>query len=321
MDKLLDWLKIQYSETVGSIAAPTERIFWFYLASAFGIGVTVLTLRGLKQNRGFVAAFTEGLQIVFDPRIWFHASAKTDYFYFFINKLIFPLMFGWLGLIGLGIAASVYGGLLSLNGGETLGWSVTPSLLTIYTVLFLVAMDFGLYVSHTAFHKVPLLWEFHKVHHSAQVLTPITVYRQHPIDDFVNMTAGGIMTGICSGIALFCVPDGFQPLQFAGLHGGIFLFYVLGYNLRHSHIWVGLPLVAQSPVHQPRATSDSSFCRRFAITTGTWDLCLHSGIGFLARSMCHKNMKPSRWASAAVRTKIIVQFGSSTFCHSRKLGI
>jgi len=36
---------------------------------------------------------------------------------------------------------------------------------------------------------VPFLWEFHKVHHSANVLTPITAFRVHPVDTwlFANM--------------------------------------------------------------------------------------------------------------------------------------
>ena len=31
-------------------------------------------------------------------------------------------------------------------------------------------------------HRVPALWEFHKVHHSAEVLTPLTEWRQHPVE-------------------------------------------------------------------------------------------------------------------------------------------
>jgi len=28
-------------------------------------------------------------------------------------------------------------------------------------------------------HQVPVLWAIHKVHHSAEVLTPLTRYREH----------------------------------------------------------------------------------------------------------------------------------------------
>ncbi len=241
MTSVFDWLKVQFHATLGSVGAPTERIFWVYLASALVIAFVVLVARSMLRGQGMPGSAQSSFGELFDPSVWLHRSAKTDYLYFLINRILFPLIFGWVGVIGVGIAASVYGLCLTLNGGETLGWTVTPGLLVGYTILVLVATDFGLYMSHTALHKVPLLWEFHKVHHSAQVLTPMTVYRQHPIDDFINISAGGIMSGLCAGLALFCVTDGFQPMQIAGLNGGIFLFYLLGYNLRHSHIWIAYP--------------------------------------------------------------------------------
>jgi sterol desaturase/sphingolipid hydroxylase (fatty acid hydroxylase superfamily) len=35
-------------------------------------------------------------------------------------------------------------------------------------------------------HRIPVLWEFHKVHHSAEVLTPISLYRAHPVDTWFS---------------------------------------------------------------------------------------------------------------------------------------
>ena len=39
-----------------------------------------------------------------------------------------------------------------------------------YTVLFFIAYDFGRFVAHSLLHDIPCLWQFHKVHHSAEVL-------------------------------------------------------------------------------------------------------------------------------------------------------
>ena len=35
-------------------------------------------------------------------------------------------------------------------------------------------------------HKIPILWEFHKIHHSATSLNPITQYRLHPLELLIN---------------------------------------------------------------------------------------------------------------------------------------
>ena len=50
----------------------------------------------------------------------------------------------------------------------------------LYTVLFFVAYDFGRFVAHSALHDVPVLWEFHKPHHTAEVLTPMTAFSAVP---------------------------------------------------------------------------------------------------------------------------------------------
>ncbi len=44
-----------------------------------------------------------------------------------------------------------------------------------FTFLVILVYDFGYTSLHFAFHKVPFLWRFHKVHHSAEVLAPLTV--------------------------------------------------------------------------------------------------------------------------------------------------
>lgn len=35
---------------------------------------------------------------------------------------------------------------------------------------------------HYCQHKISWLWAFHKVHHSAEGLTPLTANRHHPVD-------------------------------------------------------------------------------------------------------------------------------------------
>ena len=45
-----------------------------------------------------------------------------------------------------------------------------------------VALDFSRYWLHFAGHRVPFLWQFHRVHHSAEVLDSTTGLRMHALD-------------------------------------------------------------------------------------------------------------------------------------------
>ena len=45
-----------------------------------------------------------------------------------------------------------------------------PLLLVAFTVTMLIAYDLSYYLFHRMQHGIPLLWELHKVHHSAQVM-------------------------------------------------------------------------------------------------------------------------------------------------------
>ena len=53
-----------------------------------------------------------------------------------------------------------------------------------YTLAVVLAIDLAVWLTHYLQHKVVVLWQFHQVHHSAEVLTPMTVYRMHPVDLF-----------------------------------------------------------------------------------------------------------------------------------------
>jgi len=53
-------------------------------------------------------------------------------------------------------------------------WIVTP--------LALVALDLGNYVAHWLLHRVDVLWEFHKVHHSSPSLDWLATFRSHLVE-------------------------------------------------------------------------------------------------------------------------------------------
>src|SRR5882672_1991950 len=53
-----------------------------------------------------------------------------------------------------------------------------PALLT--AIVAVLTLDFSFYLAHVAMHKIPVLWRFHRVHHSDPVVDVTTTIRQHP---------------------------------------------------------------------------------------------------------------------------------------------
>src|ERR1019366_9268223 len=61
-----------------------------------------------------------------------------------------------------------------------LNWVEVPY--TIAVVLTVINLDWTLYYQHRAFHALPLLWKFHRVHHTDLEVDVSTSLRFHPIE-------------------------------------------------------------------------------------------------------------------------------------------
>jgi sterol desaturase/sphingolipid hydroxylase (fatty acid hydroxylase superfamily) len=63
------------------------------------------------------------------------------------------------------------------------------------TILSYLAIDFGFFVVLYMQHHIPALWRFHKVHHSATVLTPFTDFRAHPVQLALMLLVTSVVVG------------------------------------------------------------------------------------------------------------------------------
>ena len=246
-------LAVRLGAPVFNLLLPGSRIFLPYLAGAFLIAFFVYLARVAEMPGPAAGVRHRFLEFCFARRIYAHRSALVDYRFYAANSLLkafglAPVLVGVPlvadatagGLAALAPAAPLAQGAASAGpaADAAAGIAVGPSAQFGYTLALLIAFDGGLFVAHYLQHRVPVLWEFHKVHHSAQVLTPITLYRMHPVDD-----------GTCTALAMGAVAGAFNwqyggtvaEFLVAGLNPGLFLFYLLGYNLRHSHIWLAYP--------------------------------------------------------------------------------
>ncbi|MDP2317428.1 MAG: sterol desaturase family protein [Pseudomonadota bacterium] len=163
-----------------------------------------------------------------------------------------------LGLVYLGVQP-LEGRLLDLTG--------LPG-----AVQFLIAfltLDFARYWLHYADHRVPLLWSFHRVHHSAEAMDATTGFRMHLVD-FVQLAAVPL---VLFGV-LFRVSDGW-PMH-AALTVGIVADAIEHANVRFTldtpfrRLWFQ---VFNTPLfHSWHHTRDGQICDgNYANALPLWD--------------------------------------------------
>jgi sterol desaturase/sphingolipid hydroxylase (fatty acid hydroxylase superfamily) len=83
-------------------------------------------------------------------------------------------------------AAAVGAALLAAGNG----WGLFHALglrLSLASLLGFLALDLAIYAQHVAFHKVPLLWRLHRMHHADLDIDVTTGLRFHPFEILISM--------------------------------------------------------------------------------------------------------------------------------------
>ena len=143
-------------------------------------------------------------------------------------------------------------------------------------MLFL-AYELGYWFNHWLSHRVPLLWEFHKVHHSAEVLTPLTNFRVHPVYTWVFANILALSAAIANGFANYMFGETTYQYAFADSNIILVLFIHAYVHLQHSHVWIAfsgwLGRVFVSPAHHQihHSTNPKHFNRNYGSCLALWD--------------------------------------------------
>ena len=151
------------------------------------------------------------------------------------------------------------------------------ALFVAFSIALFLADDLSRYLVHRLMHRVPALWELHKVHHSAEVLTPLTLYRVHPIESWLNRLRGALSAGLVTGLFMWAFPGKLRAFEVLGVDALGFVWTALGANLRHSHVWLGFPAWAERWVISPaqhqmhHARSSSAPPGNYGSALALWD--------------------------------------------------
>ncbi|QCZ92863.1 sterol desaturase family protein [Salinimonas iocasae] len=267
---MTDLLLTEFGQMAKAVLDPNSRLFAGYLLGALLIGLLVTATQfGLRGQQGAVRQ-------LFNRKIWLHRSARLDYQLYVINRLIRALLWAPIVLTMVPIALGISDALESVFGYQPPVTQNSVIVISAFTLILFLFDDFTRFLLHWMMHKIPFLWHFHKVHHSALVLTPMTVYRSHPVESFLYATRMAIAQGFAVGISYYFFGTALSMFDILGANALVFAFNMLGSNLRHSHVkwrWGKLEKWFISPVqHQiHHSTNPKHFDKNFGTALAVWD--------------------------------------------------
>jgi sterol desaturase/sphingolipid hydroxylase (fatty acid hydroxylase superfamily) len=242
------------------------------LLCALCVAAVFLLMKRRPEKRAVKYAVM--FRALFPSWLYRNPSFRADVSFFLFNTFAFVGLFGWAVVSSARVARGVSERLTAHLGASTgVGLDNAVGQAVAVVALFL-AYELAYWVDHYLSHRMPLLWEFHKVHHTAEVLSPLTVFRVHPVDTLVFANILGLFTGVTAGVLHYAKCG----TPFAPGENFIFLAFLWTTgHLQHSHLWIAItgPLgrVFLSPAHHQIHHSDNPkhFDRNFGSYLSLWD--------------------------------------------------
>jgi len=198
------------------VTAPEYQLYWLFLVGFVAVGTLVYLLTppdGVRRSLG------GWLGYLFPRGVYLHPSARVDYLLFLVNRLVALETLLIPGLVA-SVEVAVMRWMEGHFGAPAPLWDVgSVGSLLAFTFVSALVFDFAAYANHALHHFVPVLWEIHKVHHTAEVLTPITLYRNHPLYAVAVILMRAVIVAPFLGVAAFQLLTG-SILDRAGPVGG-----------------------------------------------------------------------------------------------------
>ncbi len=263
--------EIWISEWASSFTNPQKRIFWGYLIAA--VVIAFLWLRWIRKIN-----LSESSKLIFNKKVWVSESAKADYLVAMINSFLLILISPRL-LAKATVAYFVFDGIEIWFGEkhyyliELPQWIIGLS----FTIFLFIFDDFARYWVHRWLHTIPILWVFHKIHHSATTLNPFTIFRTHPIETLLFSTRSAVVQGLTTGIFFYIFGNQVNLVIVFGASVFTFVFNTLGSNLRHSPIsiryWYYIEHVLMSPAqhHIHHSIAKEHRNKNYGVALSLWD--------------------------------------------------
>jgi len=254
---------IDLLDSFKALFGSSKRIYWQYIFSSVSIALIYLLI------------YTKEQKINLSTKLWLHKSSILDYKYFVVSFLIKTVFIVPI-VIGVNeITLFVYEYLTDYFGYKNIKGLSYSQVVLFYTLSLFIVSDFTRYWLHRFLHTIPILWEFHKVHHSAKVLNPLTFYRVHPVENILFGFRYSLSIGVVSGVFIYFFGAMISVYEILGANAFLYVFSLMGSNLRHSHIKLHYPKMVEniliSPFQHQLHHSTKYYNKNFGGYLSIWD--------------------------------------------------
>jgi Fatty acid hydroxylase superfamily len=164
---------------VATLLSPSSICSIYSLGASLMIAFAWLAYRRKRRNRRVVLKTLA--RAILARRILLHRSTFADLAYCTVGLATFGAIIGWAVVSTSWISDGVAAFLTRVLGPPPQPHAPEAALNATRTLALFLAYDLGFFVDHTLKHRIPALWELHKAHHSAEVLTPLVNFRVHPL--------------------------------------------------------------------------------------------------------------------------------------------
>ena len=243
---------------------------------AGGLALAAVTLAVIRRRKGRPLTLRYLVRALAPRPAVLGASGRTDAGFFLFNAFCASALIGWALLSQAQVAAWTSAALTIAAGHRQAAASgIWPA--TIYSVVVFLAYELGYWFDHWLSHNVAALWEIHKVHHTAEALSPLTNFRVHPIDSFVFYNVAAVFTGVAGGVMDYGLGSAHGRLELLGADALIVGFGFTFAHLLHTHVWIRLPepwgrLVMSPAAHQIHHSADPAhYGRNLGNALALWD--------------------------------------------------
>ena len=245
------------------------------LDCALAIAGAVLVYRQRRKARRI--RLRALMRALFPRRIVKSPSSVTDFGYFLFNTFVYGGIFGMAAVSYQFLTNAVIGGLVFGFGAPK------PSALpewvsrSIVTLILFLAYEFGYWIDHYLKHRIPVLWELHKVHHTAEVLTPLTTFRMHPFDTWIFGNILAVTAAIANGLVSYMFGNTAHQYVLSGNNVILVIFIHVYVHLQHTHLWISfrgwLGRIFISPAHHQvhHSTNPIHFNKNLGSCLAIWD--------------------------------------------------
>ena len=208
--------------------------------------------------------------------IYTHVSARVDIGLWTLERVLRPLWATtFLVLVAPATEQSIIA-MLQWAFGASPGLPSNLAWMLLYSLVILLCYDFVFFCIHYSMHKLPALWAIHKVHHSAEVLTPLTRSREHFLAGPIWATGAAISYGFAGGIFGWLFDGGITQATLLNI-GFFALLFGFNGSFRHYHVqfhyprWLSKWLQSPAMHHTHHSYLQKHWDTNLAAVTSIWD--------------------------------------------------